>query len=231
MKSTPARAWWELTGKSGMRWGHLSSRTWWGRGPQCSTSTPWTPARGSCVISSSSTETRAAWWGTCCKQAGKLANRQASKKASKKAGKQAGKQAGRQAIKQAGKQAGKKASRQASKQAGEQASNEAGKHLGGIQSEPCPVGACRIGDAGHGSNFGLLISFKVPLKSQKLLSFRLFFKLSVIFHLKPFWVIWIWDTFFGVGHIWVLFGSGKYRTKLDLAFNNVNPKDWYFVLD
>jgi len=32
---------------------------------------------------------------------------------------------------------------QASKQAiRQQVSNHAGKHLGGIQSEPCPVGAC-----------------------------------------------------------------------------------------
>ena len=36
----------------------------------------------------------------------------------------------------------RQASTQASKQAIKQTSKHAGKHLGGIQSEPCPVGAC-----------------------------------------------------------------------------------------
>ena len=52
--------------------------------------------------------------------------------------KQAGKQAGKQASKQASKETSKEAGRQLSRQA----SNQAGKHLGGIQLEPCPVGAC-----------------------------------------------------------------------------------------
>ena len=38
-------------------------------------------------------------------------------------------------------QASKKATKQASRQAG----NQAVKHLEGIQSEPCPVGACFLG--------------------------------------------------------------------------------------
>ena len=37
-------------------------------------------------------------------------------------------------------------STQASKQESKQASNQAGKHLGGIQSEPCPVEACFNGE-------------------------------------------------------------------------------------
>ena len=49
-----------------------------------------------------------------------------------------------QASNQANKEAGKEAIKQASKQAGEQASCQASKRLEGIQSEPCPVGACLI---------------------------------------------------------------------------------------
>ena len=35
-----------------------------------------------------------------------------------------------------------KFSKSKTKHAGKQAGKQAGKHLGGIQSEPCPVGAC-----------------------------------------------------------------------------------------
>ena len=39
-------------------------------------------------------------------------------------------------------QARRQAHKHARKQVSKQASKNAGKHLGGIQSEPCPVGAC-----------------------------------------------------------------------------------------
>ena len=57
-------------------------------------------------------------------------SRQVSRQASRGAGKQAGKQ-----------EAGEKASK-ASEQVSRQGSSQAQKHLEGIQSEPCPGGAC-----------------------------------------------------------------------------------------
>ena len=41
-------------------------------------------------------------------------------------------------------QESKQAGRQGSKQAGKQASKQVIKYLGGIQSEPCPGGACLL---------------------------------------------------------------------------------------
>ena len=68
--------------------------------------------------------------------------KEASKQACKPACKQAGKQAGKQLSKQESRQTGKQARKYASKQAVKQASSQASKHLEGIKSEPCPVGAC-----------------------------------------------------------------------------------------
>ena len=72
------------------------------------------------------------------KQVGKQAGKY--KWAGKQAGKYkwAGKQVGEQASKQ---EAGEKASK-ASEQLSRQGSSQAQKHLEGIQSEPCPGGAC-----------------------------------------------------------------------------------------
>ena len=60
------------------------------------------------------------------------------------------KQESKKESKQARKQESKKASKheacmQASKKASKQASQQPGKHLEGIQSELCPVGACFVG--------------------------------------------------------------------------------------
>ena len=83
--------------------------------------------------------------GQASKQAFKHA---ASKHPSMQANKQAPKHACKQTSKYASKQAYKQASMHASRQAGKQAiklvRKQAVKHLEGIQSEPCPVGACFI---------------------------------------------------------------------------------------
>ena len=41
------------------------------------------------------------------------------------------------------------------------------------------------------------------------------------------WIAFITITKWRTGY----FIAGKYNMKLDLAFNNFKPKDWYFVLE
>ena len=74
----------------------------------------------------------------------KQANKHASMQASRQVSRQVNRQASMGAGKQAGKQeAGEKASK-TSEQVSRQGSSRAQKHLEGIQSEPCPGGACYI---------------------------------------------------------------------------------------